>query len=180
MTEGTSLLNIKLSTVNICLCFATKPLSSLHLPSDTEIVFIRNVDSICKGLYTTESIAGWYKWAWFHFFFVCLVFFSSSSSTSDYNWANCVCYFNRKLDRDQTAWGQWNGLFWDYSIPMKMAYHAQGWTKSTSHRGITTNGALQCRNRKRFPHLNKMMKSHWFACFSKLEKPGCQKMECTF
>lgn len=30
----------------------------------------------------------------------------------------------------------------------EMAYHSQGWTKSTSHRGITTNAILQCRNKK--------------------------------
>lgn len=40
-------------------------------------------------------------------------------------------------------------------------YHSQGWTKSTSHRGITTNGALQCRNKKKsLPHLIKMRKPY--------------------
>lgn len=44
-----------------------------------------------------------------------LVTFFFFSTTSDYNWANWLWYFNRKLDGDQTAWGQWNGLFCDYS-----------------------------------------------------------------
>lgn len=58
-----------------------------------------------------------------------------------------MCYFNKELDGDQTVWGQWHGLFWDYSRG-EMAYDSQGWTKSTSCRGITTNAILWCRNKK--------------------------------
>lgn len=59
-----------------------------------------------------------------------------------------MCYCNKELDGDQTQHED-NGMdYFGITAEGKIVYHSQGWTKSTNHRGITTNAILLCRNKK--------------------------------
>ena len=73
-----------------------------------------------------------------------------------------------------------NGMdYFAFTAGFEIVYHSQGLAKSTSHRGMTTNGILQCWNKKILPHLNRMMKTY----FSKLLNMGTgakQNGMCSF
>lgn len=69
-----------------------------------------------------------------------------------------MCYFNKELDRDQTAWGQWHGLFWDYSRGGKWSMILRDGQRAQVAEESQQMPLSGVETKQLLPHLNKMMK----------------------